>query len=78
VFLPEIDLASSRFLHSSHKYLMMIRRQRRAGKGVALKIHPSGSMAPWTFSVKSPYGTQFLFGSLMFAAGKDGNLDLLT
>jgi hypothetical protein len=40
---------------------------------------PSGKiMAPWTFSVKFPYGTQFTFGSLMFVAGEDGNLELLT
>jgi hypothetical protein len=35
-------------------------------------------MAPLIFSVKFPYGTQFLFRSLMFTAGEDGNLELLT
>jgi hypothetical protein len=35
-------------------------------------------MVPWTFNVKFPYDTQFIFGSLMFAAGKEGNLELLT
>jgi hypothetical protein len=35
-------------------------------------------MAPWTFNVKHPYDTQFTFGSLMFAAEEDGNLELLT
>jgi hypothetical protein len=35
-------------------------------------------MAPWTFNVKFPYDTQFTFESLMFAAGEDGNLELLT
>jgi hypothetical protein len=35
-------------------------------------------MAPWTFNIKFPYDTQFTFGSLMFAAGKDGNHELLT
>jgi hypothetical protein len=35
-------------------------------------------MAPWTFNAKFLYGTQFLFRSLMFAAGEDGNLKLLT
>jgi hypothetical protein len=35
-------------------------------------------MAPWTFSIKFPYGAQFIFGSLMFAVGEDGNLELLT
>jgi hypothetical protein len=35
-------------------------------------------MTPWTFNVKFPYGIQFLFGSLMFTTGGDGNLELLT
>jgi hypothetical protein len=35
-------------------------------------------MAPWTFNIKFPYDTQFIFGSLMFAVGDDGNLELLT
>jgi hypothetical protein len=35
-------------------------------------------MVPWTFSVKFPYDTQFLFGSLIFDVGEDGNLELLT
>jgi hypothetical protein len=34
-------------------------------------------MAPWTFDVKFSYGTQFIFGSLMFVAGKDGNFKML-
>jgi hypothetical protein len=35
-------------------------------------------MAPCTFNIKFPYDTQFTFGSLMFAAGEDENLELLT
>jgi hypothetical protein len=35
-------------------------------------------MAPWTFSIKFSYSTQFTFRSLMFAAGEDKNLKLLT
>jgi hypothetical protein len=35
-------------------------------------------MAPWIFSIKFPYDTQFIFGSLMFATREDGNLELLT
>jgi hypothetical protein len=35
-------------------------------------------MAPWTFSVMFPYDTQFIFESLMFTVGEDGNLELLT
>jgi hypothetical protein len=73
MFLLEIDLASLRFPRSSHKYLMMIRQVGWSTQD------PSGwLMAPWTFSVKFPYDTQFIFGLLMFAAGEDGNLELLT
>jgi hypothetical protein len=35
-------------------------------------------MAPWTFNIKFPYDTQFIFESLMFIAGDDGSLKLLT
>jgi hypothetical protein len=35
-------------------------------------------MSPWTFEVKFYYGTQFLFGTLMFTAEKDGTLELQT
>jgi hypothetical protein len=34
-------------------------------------------MAPWTFDVKFPLGTEFTFGSLTFAAGEDGDLRML-
>jgi hypothetical protein len=34
-------------------------------------------MAPWMFDVKFPLGTQVTFGSLTFAAGKDGELRML-
>jgi hypothetical protein len=47
-------------------------------KGKVLKIYPGGFMARWTFTVKFSYDTQFIFGSLMFAAGEDGDLKLLT
>jgi hypothetical protein len=56
----------------------MIHRQIRARKGEALKIRPGESMAHWTFNVKFPYNTQFIFRSLMFAAREDKNLKLLT
>jgi hypothetical protein len=35
-------------------------------------------MAQWTFSIKFSHGNQFIFGSLMFAAREDRNLELLT
>jgi hypothetical protein len=34
-------------------------------------------MAPWTFDVKFPRGTEFTFGSLAFVAGEDGDLRML-
>jgi hypothetical protein len=34
-------------------------------------------MPPWTFDVKFLLGTRFTFGSLMFAAGVDGDLNML-
>jgi hypothetical protein len=34
-------------------------------------------MAPWTFDVKFPRGTEFTFRSLTFAAGEDGDLRML-
>jgi hypothetical protein len=34
-------------------------------------------MAPWSFNMKFPRGTQFIFGSLTFAAGEDGDLNML-
>jgi hypothetical protein len=39
---------------------------------------PGWLMAPWTFSIKLPYDTQFIFRSLMFATRDDGSLKLLT
>jgi hypothetical protein len=54
----------------------MIRRQRRARKGGALKIRPSGFMAPCIYDKKFPVGTQFLFETLMFTTEEDENLEL--
>jgi hypothetical protein len=34
-------------------------------------------MAPWTFDVKFPRGTEFTFRSLTFATGEDGDLRML-
>jgi hypothetical protein len=34
-------------------------------------------MAPWTFDVKFPRGTEFTFGSLTFAVGENGDLRML-
>jgi hypothetical protein len=54
-----------------HKYLTA-RQEGGSAQDPSEKI-----MAPCTFNVKFPYGTQFTFGSLMFATGKDGNLEML-
>jgi hypothetical protein len=54
---------------------MMIRRQRRARKGVALKIHPSELMVSWVYDEKSTMGTHFLFGTLLLTAGEDDDLE---
>jgi hypothetical protein len=55
---------------------MMIHQKRHAGKGKALQIHTSELMAPWVYDEKFPMGTQFLFGTLLFATREDGNLEL--
>jgi hypothetical protein len=34
-------------------------------------------MAPWTFDIKFPLGTQFTFRSLTFVVGEDGDLKML-
>jgi hypothetical protein len=34
-------------------------------------------MTPWTFNIKFPRGIKFTFGSLMFAAGEDGDVRML-
>jgi hypothetical protein len=34
-------------------------------------------MAPWSFDMKFPHGTQFTFRSLTFAAGEDGDIKML-
>jgi hypothetical protein len=54
----------------------MIRRQRHARWGEALKICPIGLMAPCIYNEKFQVGTQFLFGTLMFTVGEDGSLEL--
>jgi hypothetical protein len=74
----EIDLVSSHFSRSSHKYLIMIYRQRRVRNEEVLKIHSGGLMSPLAFNVKVPYNTQFLFELFMSTAGEDENLELPT
>jgi hypothetical protein len=33
-------------------------------------------MAPWVYDQKFPGDMEFLFGTLMFTVGEDGNLEL--
>jgi hypothetical protein len=78
VCLLEIDLAIIAFPLILSQIFAEIRRQRRARKEEAFKIRPSELMTPCTFEVKFSYGTQFLFGTLIFTPGEDGTLELLT
>jgi hypothetical protein len=76
VFIIEIDLASSCFSRSYFKYLTTQYRQRRE-EGESAHDPFGKTMAPWTFDIKFPLGTQFTFGSLTFVVGEDGDLKML-
>jgi hypothetical protein len=43
-------------------------------EGEAFKICPVGLMILWVYNEKFLVGTQFLFRTLMFTVGQDGNL----
>jgi hypothetical protein len=77
VFILDIDLTSlcfSRSLSQISNNKMSTEECQKRGSAQ----DPSGKiMAPWTFHVKFPYDTQFTFGSLTFATGKDWNLKML-
>jgi hypothetical protein len=77
VFILEIDLASSHFSQSLSQVSddttsTEARQEGKSAQDLSRKI-----MAPWTFNVKFPLGTQFTFGSLTFAAVEDGELRML-
>jgi hypothetical protein len=77
VFLLEIDLTSSHFSQfSSQVSDDETSTEARQERGIALDLSRK-IMAPWTFDVKFPCGTQFTFGSLTFAVGEDENLKML-
>jgi hypothetical protein len=78
VFISEIDLASPRCFRSSFKISDDERSTEARHIGESAQDPSQKIMTPWTFNIKFSYNTQFTFGSLMFAAGKDGNLELLT
>jgi hypothetical protein len=73
----EIDLAIIMLPPILLQISAEIYRQRCVRIGEALNIRPGELLAPWTFKVKFSYGTQFLFGTLMFTIGEDGTLKLL-
>jgi hypothetical protein len=73
---PKIDLTYIMFPPSLLQISVEIRRPKRARKGEALKIHSVGLMAHWIYDEKFSMGMQFLFGTLMFIAGEDENLEL--
>jgi hypothetical protein len=77
VFILEIDFAPS---HLSRSLTQV------SDDTTSIEAHqewgsaqdPSGKiMTPWTFDVKFPLGTQFAFGSMMFATGEDEELRML-
>jgi hypothetical protein len=77
VFILEIDFASSRFSQSLTQ-ISDDETSTEARQEEGSAQDPSGeNMAPWTFDVKFPPGTQFTFGSLVFAVGEDGDLRML-
>jgi hypothetical protein len=47
-------------------------------EGVSAEDQSGWLMAPWTFGVMFPYGTQFIFGLLILGTEEDGNFKLLT
>jgi hypothetical protein len=74
----DIDLTIATFSPIVSQISIETHRHRRARKWEVLKIHPGELMAHWTFELKFPYDSQFLFVMLMFAVGEDETLELLT
>jgi hypothetical protein len=72
---PEIDLVDLCSLRFYSKYLMMIRRQRRARKGGSAEICPSELMTPWIYDKKFSVVKQFMFETLSFTVEEDNNLE---
>jgi hypothetical protein len=77
VFLLEIDLAMSRFSRSSSQVSDDTTSTEARQVGGSAQDPSGKTMAPWTFNVKFPRGTQFTFGSLTFAAGENEDLEML-
>jgi hypothetical protein len=78
MFLFDIDLTSSHFSRSlsqisNDETSIEARQEGKSTQDLSRKI-----MAPWTFSIKFPYVTQFTFRSLMYVTGEDEILELLT
>jgi hypothetical protein len=78
VFILKIDLTSSHLSRFSSQISDDQTSTEALQEGESTR-DPSGKiMAPWIFSIKFPRDTQFIFGSLMFTAGEEENLELLT
>jgi hypothetical protein len=77
VFLLEINLASSCFSQSSSQVSDDETSTESRQEGGSAQDPFGKTMTPCTFDIKFPCGTQFTFGSLMFATGEDENLKML-
>jgi hypothetical protein len=78
MFIYEIDLVSPHFSRSSPQVSDDETSTETRQEGDNAQDLSEKIMAPWTFSIKFSYGTQFTFGSLIFVVEEDGNLELLT
>jgi hypothetical protein len=78
MFFFKIDLALSRFSRSLSQISDDETSTEARQEGKNAQDPSEKIMTPCTFNVKFPYGTQFIFGSFMFATGEDENLKLLT
>jgi hypothetical protein len=78
MFIYEIDLVSPHFSRSSPQVSDDETSTETRQEGDNAQDLSEKIMAPWTFSIKFSYDTQFTFGSLIFVVEEDGNLELLT
>jgi hypothetical protein len=77
MFILEIDLTLSHFSRSLSQVSDDTTSTETRLEGGSTQDPSRKIMTPWTFDVKFPFGTQFTYGSLTFAAGEDGELRML-
>jgi hypothetical protein len=77
MFILEIDLTSSHFSGSLSQVSDDTTSTETRLEGGSTQDPCRKIMTPWTFDVKFPFGTQFTYGSLTFAAREDGELRML-